>query len=313
MGKVEEESILLSILIPIYNWDIALLLGKLKKEIIEYGLARVEIVCIDDHSTDVDLRGKNKDYILENENTLIRYEELDRNIGRAKVRNCLVSSSAGQYVLLLDADVLPDDDNFLRQYISCIQTMKCEVVCGGISYKNRILQGKEYEFYHYFSSKNDALPATLRNRNSWQHLLTSNILVKRQTLLETPFDERFTGHGYEDSEWGIRLAKKYNVLHIDNTVSHLGLVSKESVYLRMRASISNYCLLAQMHPMEFKTTKIRRVAVFFSLFNLTVLIYIDKLYCAFYKLCNNNAVLYYVFQINKAVLFSIEKKRGSFI
>ena len=58
----------------------------------------------------------------------------------------------------------------------------------------------------------------------------------------TPFNEQFTGYGYEDIEWGLRLANRWKVQHIENTASHLGLVTKSAALEKMRRPFQTiYC------------------------------------------------------------------------
>ncbi len=101
--------VFLSILIPVYNWDIRELLTRLavQAEALS-GEELVEIVVIDDDSF---LKFRNKE--TAGEITRITYRELTKNIGRAAIRNALLREASGKYVLFLDADMLPDRDDFV--------------------------------------------------------------------------------------------------------------------------------------------------------------------------------------------------------
>jgi glycosyltransferase involved in cell wall biosynthesis len=246
-----------SVLIPVFNWDVSLLARSLLVEIESEQLGnQVEIILADDCSTAMEIQTTNRTLFNAPHAVCIRYLELKRNLGRAAIRNFLVAQSTGEFLLFLDADVAPDNSDFLRRYLGYARANSCDVVCGGISYTQRILTGPEYDFYVYMSSRADVHPPAVRNRLPWRWILTSNIMVRRTAFEATPFDQRFIGYGYEDIEWGIRLTRQFRILHIDNPVSHLGLVRRSSVLGKMRVSIPNYHLLATLHPGEFEQTQI---------------------------------------------------------
>jgi glycosyltransferase involved in cell wall biosynthesis len=246
-----------SVLIPVYNWNLSRLARALQTEIESAQLDdQIEIVVADDCSTDAELRAANKALFGAAPAAGTRYLELDRNLGRAAVRNFLAAQSSGQFLLFLDSDVAPDNADFLRRYLEHARANAWDVVCGGISYAQRVLNDRGYDFYVYMSSRAALHPVAIRNRLPWRWIFTSNIMIRRRALEATVFDERFTGYGYEDIEWGIRLARAFRVLHIENPVSHLGLLDQRSLLEKMRASIPNYRLLAQLHPREFAQMRV---------------------------------------------------------
>jgi glycosyltransferase involved in cell wall biosynthesis len=302
---------ILSVLVPVYNWDISLLFDKLAEEI-HSGMFNdmIEVIVIDDCSTDDKIRTANGKKVLECRNTgaNIKYSELRKNLGRALTRNKLAEQASGEFLLFLDADVLPDQTDFLRRYIDYISKNEWDVVCGGLSSIHRKMIDKKYDFCFYWNTKIVAKAAEVRNKTPWRYLWTSNIMVRKSVFHELPFDERFSGYGFEDSEWGIRLSNKYKVLHIDNTVSHLGLVTKETAYKKMRDSIENYVLLAKLHPGAFQETRIHRIAGRLSSFNSSLLDIMDVLLRKMFSSIKNNKISFLIFQINKAVLFARQLK-----
>ena len=56
-----------------------------------------------------------------------------------------------------------------------------------------------------------------------KYVFTSNLLVRRDVFDAEPFDDGFVGWGWEDVEWGMRVAAPPPDPHIDNTATHLGL------------------------------------------------------------------------------------------
>ncbi len=301
---------LLSILVPVFNWNITLLLNCLVNEIIEHELSdRIEIILADDYSSDQDIKNINRGIISRAKPLInLQYIELEANIGRAGVRNILVEKSTGQFLLLLDADVLPDNINFLQEYLRYVQEKDVDVICGGISYNIRIMHEPRYDFHVYLSKKNDVKFAQEKNIIPWKYLFTSNVMVKKLCFIDTPFDTRFIDYGYEDIEWGIRLAKNYTVLHIDNTVSHLGLITKACLYDRMKNSIKNYFLIANLHPDFFLNGSIYRFIRILKGINLWTLKFCAKILQITFFTSISKTLSYLAFQMSKAVLLTLEFK-----
>ncbi len=304
---------ILSVLVPVYNWDISLLLDKLAEEIHSGKFNdRVEVIVIDDCSTDDKIRGTNGKKVLECRNTgaNIKYSELRKNLGRALTRNMLAEQASGEFFLFLDSDVLPDRTDFLGKYIDHITENELDVICGGLSCLHRKMTDRKYDFYFYWNTKIVVKTAAVRNKTPWRYLWTSNVMVRKSVFLEAPFNETFSGYGFEDAEWGIRLSKKYKVLHIDNTASHLGMVTKEAAYIKMRDSIRNYVLLARLHPDAFQESHICRISRRLMFLNSSLLDIMDAILGKMFSFINSNNICFLIFQMNKAVLFTKQLKKN---
>lgn len=302
----------LSIVIPVYNWDITPLLTRLATEIEESSLeTRVEVTVLDDCSTDAALRSRNEEFLSRQPKGYLKYGALQRNTGRAVIRNLLAAGASGEFLLFLDCDVLPDREDFVRSYLARAEERSYDVVCGGISYRTRILHGREFDYHAYLGNKKEVKAAADRNQAPWRHILTSNIMVRKSVFQATPFDERFTGYGYEDIEWGVRLSQQYRILHIDNTASHLGLVSRSRTYDKMCNSVPNYLLLKRLCPMAFDASSISKVVRLLLSCNSGLLRRIDRILRSSFLsewLCNRLAFI--VFQLNFAVLLALALKEA---
>ncbi len=297
----------ISVLVPVFNWDVSrlarILLAEIRSERLE---DHVEIIFVDDCSTAKEIQNANKTMFRALHADSVNYLELEHNLGRAAIRNHLVAQAAGEFLLFLDADVVPDNGNFLRCYLEYARSNSCDVVCGGISYAQRILTGPEYDFYVYMSSRAGIQSATVRNLRPWRWIFTSNIMVRRAAFNATPFDQRFIGYGHEDLEWGIRLVRQFQVLHVDNPVSHLGLREPHSVLEEMRASITNYHLLAIIHPDAFAQTSIAPVVRILRWLPAWALRELDRLAGrTFLTLDRLHSLAFMVFQFDKAVLLAL--------
>jgi hypothetical protein len=302
----------LSVLVPVHRWEVAGLVRALAEE--AAGLAgEVRIHLLDDGTPNAGILAANRAAIAAlpaDQRACLSYEELPANVGRSAVRNLLASRADGNFLLFLDCDVMPDEPGFLGRYLETLRAGAADVVCGGISYRQRIKQGRAFDFYLYVSGRNDARPAAERNRVPWRHLLTGNVALSRSAFLSTPFDERFLGHGYEDTEWAIRLGAGHRILHIDNTVSHLGLIEQRSFIERSRASMGNFARLARKHPEAMGDGPIWPYVRRFVRMPLSALHCIDML---LYAICLAHLVprrgQYFAFQLDKAVLLARELRR----
>ncbi len=292
----------LSVIIPVYNWDITLLIEALAREIVRGNLYdEIEIIIADDCSSN-EYREKNQQEI--NKHFFCRYYEQKIRGGRSVVRNFLIKQAKHPFVLMLDADMLPDKDNFLSEYRQQI-TSDRKILCGGYSYTKRILQGKEYDFYYYKGKKTEEISAKERNETPWRYLFTGNVLVHRDVLNKIGFDEDFVNYGYEDIEWGIRLSSNYPIYHFDNTCSHLGLIQKDKAFVRMRSSIPNFLRLKTLHPYLFSSTGAAKVSRMFCILPEFFLRGLDKILSSLFNLLHNNFLCLFLFQLDKAVLLAL--------
>jgi glycosyltransferase involved in cell wall biosynthesis len=294
----------ISILIPIFNWDITPLFSRVMAEVEDHSLGEsVEVLVVDDRSTDAVSRVANDRLLGSNRVPYLRVLNTEKNLGRCAARNLLAHAAAGEYLLFLDCDLLPDNGDFIATYLRYATEQIFDVICGGISYRTRVLQGREYDFHYSFGLRKEVLSDELRNRSPWRHLLTSNIMVRKPVYLDNPFDERFSGYGYEDIEWGIRLAQGHSILHIDNTVSHLGLVTRERAYARMRESVANYLLLRTLHPGAFNCAAVGKAAEMLQVLPDIVLTRLDSLLRrAFLGRATGGRTAFVLFQLDFAVL-----------
>jgi glycosyltransferase involved in cell wall biosynthesis len=306
------EAVRLTVLIPVYNWDVSALLLRIIEEADAHNLSeRIKVFVLDDGSSDQVILAGNDVFFSGYQRPYLEYTRLVSNVGRSAVRNLLAAKGNGDFLLFLDCDVFPDGERFLREYLERADANDFDVVCGGVSYQTRIMNEPEYDYHAYLGNRKEVKPASERNKAPWRHILTSNIMVRRSVFQRIPFDERFTGYGYEDIEWGVRLAETYRILHIDNTVSHLGLVSKAKAYEKMCNSVSNYLLLKELCPQAFAASAISKLVKVFTGCNVPWLNLLDRGLKRWFLNCSNNRFAFVLFQFDFAVLLSLTLKESS--
>ena len=105
---------MLSILIPTYNYDCYDLVLELHRQATELNI-EFEIIVADDCSNTELSRLQ-----LINQLSNSKLIKPQHNLGRAKIRNFLADKSHYNYLLFLDSDSYPADNNFIKKYFSII-------------------------------------------------------------------------------------------------------------------------------------------------------------------------------------------------
>ncbi|MDQ0464130.1 glycosyltransferase involved in cell wall biosynthesis [Caulobacter ginsengisoli] len=231
----------LSVLIPFKGDDPSGLLIALARE-----TADAEIIVLDDGSNDEALARRVGDTVtsLALPARLVR---LTVNEGRAKGRNRLARHARGQWLLFLDADMLPDRECFLGHWLALIETDAPDVAFGGFSL-DQTPRTPQHALHRTMALKSDCLPAATRRQAPEKYVFTSNLLVARPVFEAVGFDEGFVGWGWEDVEWAMRVAARWPIVHVDNTATHLGLDVAADLARKYEQSAANFGRVVAAHP-----------------------------------------------------------------
>lgn len=243
----------LSVLIPFKGDDPCRLLAALGRE-----PCSAELVILDDGTGDPDLTARVEAAVAALP-LPARFVRLDVNEGRAKGRNRLVSHARGGWFLFLDSDMLPDDPHFLRRWLDLIERESPPVAFGGFSLK-QAPERRDHALHRTMAAQSDCLAAELRSANPEKHVFTSNLLVRRDVFAAEAFDEGFAGWGWEDVEWGMRVARRWPILHLDITATHLGLDTPAVMAAKYEQSAANFARVIAAHPEVVSTYPSYRVA-----------------------------------------------------
>lgn len=225
----------LSILIPTYNWDCELLVKSLQSQCAASGID-YEIIVADDCSPDIDKRESCKKSIESIEKCT--FIALDKNIGRAAIRNLLADKSQYDKLLFLDCDAVVKNDKFIRRYLE--KSKEYSVVCGGLQHPDIQPYPCVELRYKYEKRADKKRLAKFRNTEPYNRFTPFSFLIDRKLFMEIRFREDFIGYGYEDVMFGIMLKEKEaSIIHIDNPLIHVG-IEENSVFLeKTRQSIQN--------------------------------------------------------------------------
>jgi len=233
----------LSVLIPTYRDDPTPLLAELLNQAAD---TSVEILIYDDGTGDTEINTKLV-AMAKNHETPIGLFFARENKGRAQARNHLMENARAEWVLFLDADMRPEIDTFLSDYLAEIIKDDADIIFGGFTVAQERQSG-DTELHRAFSQTSDCLDANERTAKGPQYVASSNLCVRKLVLHAEPFDTGFSGWGWEDSEWAARVAKKYTLKHADIPALHLGLESTETLLSRFKTSGPNYIRFTRAHP-----------------------------------------------------------------
>lgn len=216
----------LSILIPTFNRDCTNLVRTLHLQAERIDGLHYELLVADDASTLVEVKQANR-AIRELEHCSLI--ELEQNVGRASIRNFLAREAKYPYLLFLDSDVQIVSDDYLKQYLRCEAD---RVVYGGVCIQPNAELAAHNLRYRYELECEPRFSVERRRVSPYQGFRTSNFLVKRDLLLQHPFDERIRHYGYEDVLFGRKLlSANIPVTHMHNPVAVDDFESNE-VFLR---------------------------------------------------------------------------------
>ena len=228
---------MLSILIPVYNFDVAVLVNALHKQCTDCRI-EFEIICCDDASEKSFHEVNSKLSALAN----VIYKRLGTNHGRSRIRNLLEREAKYENLLFMDCDSEVVSENFIRGYAQYFSAGK--IVCGGRVYDAAAPAGSKKILRWKTGKRSEEISAKNRNRFPYNSFMTNNFLVPRKIFLENPLDESVSGYGHEDTMLGFQLKRKnIPVIHISNPLKHIGLEDAEEFLSKTENGISNLLLL----------------------------------------------------------------------
>ncbi len=204
----------LSILIPTYNDACYNIVEELHRQACEADID-YEIIVADDGSTDENTIQTNARI---NNIPQCSYITRNENRGRAAIRNFLANTARYDRLLFMDCDMALPDNLFISRYINEIND-EADVIDGHTRiHTDDETWGRNLRYI----TERAAAPmhsVEMRQRTPYQSFATANFMIRRETMLAHPFDERFKFYGYEDVLLGKELYLcGARIKHIDNPV-----------------------------------------------------------------------------------------------
>lgn len=226
---------MLSILIPTYNYDCTSLVSDLQQQAQQAGID-YEIIVADDASPMHIYKEKNREV---NELPHCRLIELNKNIGRARIRNLLASEAQYTWLLFMDADAKVISPTYIDDYLRAM-TDGIDVLCGGLCHTDTLPSPNVSLRYAYEKRADKQRAACYRSEHPYERFTPFNFAIRRATFRAIQFDEAITEYGHEDTLFGIELQRRAVPLrHIDNALQHMGLEPNEIFLEKTRAALRN--------------------------------------------------------------------------
>lgn len=241
---------MLSILIPTYNDAIDQLVQTIWKQA-ESLSEPFEIIVLEDNSNDAATLQKNKSITkLSN----CHYYLNKQNLGRTASRNLLAKRAKYDWLLFLDADVLPVSATFIKNYMANdLSTIK--VAYGGVAYYDTPPDKDKMLRYRY-GRQREAKSVEERLKDPYS-IISQNLLIDKRTFEAVNVEEKNT-YGL-DILFSFNLKKQnIEVLHIDNPVYHLGLETTQVFLEKSLRSIETTFFLEQQHLISEDTRPVQK-------------------------------------------------------
>ncbi len=252
---------MISILIPIYNFDVTNLVNEIYNQAYHEKID-FEIILIDDASEDKFRKLNRKLSELKN----VNYSEESSNTGRSKIRNKLAMLAKFQYMLFIDCDSQIINNDFIHKYLSfCING---NIACGGRIYQDYEPENSEFQLHWKYGKSREEFSVQTRNQTPNKSFMTNNFLISKSLFNSIKFNEEINGYGHEDTHFGHELKKKnVFITHINNPLLHIGLETSSKFLDKTKEGIKNlkYILLHHANEKAFvKDVKLLNSYYFFK-------------------------------------------------
>jgi len=229
----------LSILLPIYNFDCRPLVNDL------YGQCQAanfpfEIVALDDASSS-QFRLLNQS--LKSKAAEVKYEYLEQNVGRSRIRNLLAQRAKFDYLLFMDCDSKLVHPNYIETYLQSLNPN--QLLYGGRVYQAESPENQKFILHWKFGKQREESSAVKRAKQPYHSFMTNNFVIPKLLFQQIQFDESLQQYGHEDTLFGLELkARNIPILHLDNPLEHIGLEENTVFLNKTNKAIEN---LAQLH------------------------------------------------------------------
>ena len=250
---------MLSICIPVYNFDVRTLVYDLHKQAMRCDIS-FEIILMDDASDSLYITCLQELTALSH----VRLICLDENIGRSKIRNAMVEKALHPYIIFMDCDSATVSIDYIAQYLPFCKPNA--VVYGGRCYEKK--RPPVCNLLHWkYGIKRESLPATERKKHPNFSFCTNNFLIDKTIFNIITFNEQLKGYGHEDTFFGLELlGHRIPIIHIDNPLLHIGLETADVFLKKTENGIINLhkvaLMLRKKYPDYMGHSKLMRSKMF---------------------------------------------------
>jgi len=273
---------MLSICIPVYNYDVSPLVKDLHLQAEKAGYP-YEILLMDDAS-DEKFRTTNQAISLER----VHYIQLNENIGRSKIRNRLAGDAKYACLLFMDCDSAVSSSHYIENYTRFFESPT--VCCGGRIYEEKKPADSTYLRWKYGVAR-ECTSAVERSKNPNAGFQTNNFLIHKNIFEKVKFNEKLDGYGHEDTLFGLELLGEGIIIqHIDNPLIHLGLESASDFLKKTENGMANLhtveLLLREKYSGYVNHSRLMQSKLFLQKFHLSG--FVSKLFNSLRPQMKNN-------------------------
>ncbi len=231
---------MLSVLIPVYDYNAFSLVEELIKQCNLCGI-NFEILYQDDASNSQENILNQETNSLPNCSFFIN----ETNLGRGKNINSLAQKAKYDWLLILDCDTFPSQNDFIKRYVDFVSNSTEKIVFGGIIYEAEKPE-KQQLLRWIYGQKRETVST-----------LTSNLWIKKEVFLQHQFDESITKYGYEDLCFFSVLKKNnFEISRIQNPTFHLNLETSEVFLKKTKTALENLVFLYNSGKISSEESKI---------------------------------------------------------
>ncbi len=241
---------MLSILIPVYNYNAHPLVKELYKQALNCNVL-FEILVYDDASKSSFNIENEKINLLKN----CTFLSNEKNLGFSSNRNRLVSKSKYKNLLFLDGDSIVIDANYIQKYIKSISE-NIDVIYGGRIHPNSVTDTNKRLRWKYGKFIEDKI-ANVRSKKKYICLMFNNTLIKKKAFNLIKFDPITNKYGHDDTLFAYKASLlNLKVDHIDNAVMHGDIDTNEFFLKKTETALENIFLLYNTHKISHKFVRL---------------------------------------------------------
>ena len=223
----------LSILIPVYNFNVTSLVQALSAQLVRTG-KEGEIILLDDGSDGFALTANQS---LENIQAVLFYRH-EKNEGRMQTRQKLSGLARYEYLLFLDCDSKIIRDDFLAVYFDLLNE-GVSLASGGRVYSDVPPAECDLMLHWKYGRKREN-----RQEKSGTGFQANNFLIKKEIFKSLDDSLQMPGYGHEDTWWGIQFEqKRISCNYINNPVLHTSVEKAEIYIAKSEQALANLLLL----------------------------------------------------------------------
>lgn len=250
---------MLSVLIPVYNFDIYQLVSDLHSQSMVLDIP-VEIIVAEDASEEQYMKNNKQVDLFHN----VTYIQLKENLGRSRIRNFLSSVAKYPFLVFMDCDSKTENSNFLKNYAQFC-SLQSIVICGGRTYEKEKPLNQGFYLRWLYGVKREVISVEQRLKNPYKSFMTNNFAISKSILNTIGFDEKFKGYGHEDTLFGLELERlQIHLIHIDNPLIHIGLEDSFEFIYKTEQGLVNLIHLIDRYSNPEKVFEKIKIANYFN-------------------------------------------------